>query len=112
MNPGNFPLRNSLLIVAMLACFATAARMPDGNDPGPLATVVLGILLLRRGAAVRPQPMPVILSGCLITVLTITADRGLVSGDTVLWIILVLVGFACYGFWERIEKLWRKPDQC
>jgi|SRR6185437_11625143 len=108
MNPANLPLRKSLLIVAMWACFATAARMPRGDDhPGPLATVVLGILLLRRGAAARAQPMPVILAGCLLAVLTIMADLGSLNGNTALWIVLILIGFAFYGFWEKIEKLWR-----
>ena len=108
---GKVRLPNFLLTIAMLACFVTAAHIPKDRDPGPLLTIVLGILLLRRAIVLAPQPAVVVISGCFLAAAVIASDRGLVNCNAPLWIVLVLVGFGCYGFWERVEKLWRKPDQ-
>jgi hypothetical protein len=103
----NVRLSNSILIVGTIMCFAELAYAPKDSDPGPWLTVVLGILLLRRAIITIPQPAVVILSGCFLAVVVVAGNHGLLNINKPVWIGLLLVAFTCYGFWERIEKLWK-----
>lgn len=110
MSSGNLAevrLQNFLLGAAAAICFAEAALGPRGGDPGPWAVVVLGLLLLRRAIITVPQPVIVILSGLLLTGIALAGDHGLLNVNNPGWIAITLIGFACYGFWERIQRLWK-----
>jgi|ERR1700683_1782959 len=98
---------NTLLTIGALLCFADLVYAPRNSDPGPLVTAVLGILLLRRAITSARQPVAVILSGCILVTLMLTGNHGLLDGNKLAWIVVMLVAFACFGFWERIEKLWK-----
>jgi hypothetical protein len=100
-------LPNSLLIVGAIICFAEIVRAPRNSDPGPWAAAVLGVLLLRRAIITKTQPWVVIVSGLLLAALMLAGDHGLLNINNPGWIVLMLTAFACYGFWERIEKLWK-----
>jgi hypothetical protein len=96
-----------VLGIGTLICFAEVVHGPTGSDPGPWVTAVLGILLLRRAIIATPQPTVVVLSGCFLTLLVVAANHGLLNINKPLWIGFMLAGFAGFGFWERIEKLWK-----
>ena len=98
-------LPNSLLVIGAIGCFAEAVYAPTHSDPGTLLTIVLGILLLPRAMMPR-TPLPVIFSGCVIAAIVVSGDHGLIDINRPLWIVVLLIGFACFGFWERIQKLW------
>ncbi|MCL5669898.1 MAG: hypothetical protein M1423_01140 [Acidobacteria bacterium] len=91
--------------MAMVTCFAEGATVPH-NSPGTVATVVMGTLLLRR-ALVISQPPIVAVAGCVVTAIIVLGDRGM-NMPPWLWYPLAVAGFAVFGWWERIEKLWKK----
>jgi predicted lysophospholipase L1 biosynthesis ABC-type transport system permease subunit len=100
------PLRlNPLLAVAALICFSEIVRAPRDSDPGPLATAVLGLFLIRRAIIPGPQPIMVILSGLFLTALAVASNHGLISSDSILWLGSVVIAFVCFTFWERIVRL-------
>lgn len=92
---------------AAVLCFLDSFLAPKESELGPALTAVMGILLVRRAIIVTPQPMIVIVAGCVLTAQVLAGNHGLVNVNKPAWIALTLVAFACYGFWERIEKLWR-----
>lgn len=98
----------SILGVGTVACFADAVYGPRGGDPGPWLTAVLGILLLRRAIITVSQPAIVILSAVFLTTLVVAGNHGLLNINKPVWIGFTLVAFTCYGFWERIEKVWKQ----
>jgi hypothetical protein len=99
--------QNLVLGLAALVCFVDAF-VAKGDDPGPAITAVLGILLVRRALVISPQSPLVIIAGCVLTALVLAGNHGVVNINRPLWIVLALVGFAFFGWWERIVKLWRK----
>lgn len=101
------PLQTLALLIAAAFCFREIAVAPKGAEPGPWLVAVFGILLLRRALIQVKQPVAVIVSGCLLTAFLVVSDRGLLNANTASWIAIMLVGMACFGFWERIEKLWK-----
>ena len=100
-------LHSWVLDIATLICFAEVAYAPKDSDPGPWVAAVLGLLLLRRAIIATPQPTVVSLSGCVLTAFAVAGNHGLLNINKPLWIGFMLVGFEVFGFWERIEKLWR-----
>lgn len=96
-----------VLGIAAVVCFAEASYAPTDSDPGRWATAVLGLLLVRRAIIATPQPTVVILAGCFLTVFVVLANHGILHINKPAGIGLVLVGFAGFGFWERLEKLWK-----
>jgi len=100
-------LHSWVLGIGTLICFAEVVYAPQESDPGPWLTAVLGLLLLRRAIIATPQPTVVILSGCFLTAFIVAGNHGLLNINKSVGIILILVGFAGFGFWERIEKLWK-----
>jgi len=100
--------QNYALGFAALLCFIDGFLAPKGSDPGPALTVVMGILLVRRAVIITPQSLIVIAAGCAITIEVLAGNHGLVNINKPVWIALILVFFACFGWWERLEKLWRK----
>jgi hypothetical protein len=99
--------QNFVLGLAALVCFVDAF-VAKGDDPGPAITAVLGILLVRRALVISPQSPLVIIAGCMLTALVLAGNHSLVNINGPLWIVLALVGFAFFGWWERIVKLRRK----
>jgi hypothetical protein len=100
-------LHSWVLGIATLICFAEVTYAPKDSDPGPWVTAVLGLLLLRRAIIATPQPTVVVLSGCFLTAFMVVGNHGFLNINKPVGIILILVGFAGFGFWERIEKLWK-----
>jgi len=105
------------LIFAAVICFAELANVPwhgplidvfepPGMDPGPWVTAVWGLLLVRRGLAVKDPPALVVVSGCFVATLMVVENHSLLKQNNFIFIPLVLLAMACFGFWERIEKLW------
>jgi hypothetical protein len=99
--------QNFVLGLAALVCFVDAF-VAKGEDPGPALTAVLGILLVRRALVISPQSPLVIIAGCVLTALVLAGNHSVVNINKPLWIVLALVGFAFFGWWERIVNLWRK----
>jgi hypothetical protein len=99
--------QNFVLGLAALVCFIDAF-VAKGDDPGPAITAVLGILLVRRALVISPQSPLVIIAGCVLTALVLAGNHSVVNINKPLWIVLALVGFAFFGWWERIVRLWRK----
>jgi hypothetical protein len=98
-------LPNHLLVAGAAACFAEALFRQKHSDPGAAATAVWGIILVIRAVAAAEVPLSVAVSGCLVAVFTVCADRGIVDGNRPVWIAAFLIGAACFG-WERIRRLW------
>lgn len=99
--------QNLVLGFGALLCFLEIVLAPRGSDPGPTLAAVMGILLVRRAIIVNPQPVVVIVAGCVLAGLTIVGDHGLVNINKPIWIALMLIAAVCYALWERIEKLWK-----
>ena len=76
------------------------------NDPGTVATAVMGIVLLRRLLVISPQPIPPIASGCVLAAAAVAGDQGLININRPIWIALIVVAGAVFGLWERIQRLW------
>jgi hypothetical protein len=102
--------QNCVLGFAALLCFIDGFLAPKGSDPGPLLTAVMGILLVRRAVIITPQSLIVIVAGCAITIEALAGNHGLVNISKPVWIVLILVFFACFGWCERLEKLWGKVN--
>jgi hypothetical protein len=100
-------LSNWLLALAAMACFAETIYAQEHHDPGPLLTAALGILLLPRALATTTPPAIVVLSGFVLTAVVVAGDHGLLDINQPAWIVITLIAFACFGFWERIERLWK-----
>lgn len=98
--------QNVVLGFAAALCFVDSFLIPKGNDPGPVATAVMGILLVRRAMIVTPQPMIVVVAGCALTGLILISNHQLVYVNTPVWIGLFIISAVCYALWERIQKLW------
>jgi hypothetical protein len=99
--------QNFVLGLAALVCFIDAF-VAKGDDPGSAITAVLGILSVRRALVISPQSPLVIIAGCVLTALVLAGNHSVVNINKPLWIVLALVGFAFFGWWERIVRLWRK----
>lgn len=99
--------QNFVLGLAAVICFVDAF-VAKGEDPGPAPTAVLGILLVRRALVISPQPPIVIVAGCILTALVLAGNHSVVNINKPVWIVLVLVGFVFFGWWERIVKVYRK----
>jgi hypothetical protein len=95
-----------VLSIAALFSFADVFLAPRDRDPGPWAAAVLAILLIRRAIITTHQPTVVILAGCMLTVLLLAGNHGLLNVNEPIWLVLVVVSGICYAFWERIEKFW------
>ena len=100
--------QNYVLGLAAVLCFADCFLAPRNSDPGPALTAVMGILLLRRAVIITPQSAVVILAGCVLATLVVIGNHSFVNINAPVWIGLILVAFVGYGFWERIEKLFRR----
>jgi len=112
-----FLLPRALLVFAAVFCFAELAYVPwhgslievfepPGMDPGPWVTAVWGFLLVRRALAVKDPAAPVVVSGCLVAALMVVENHSLLRLNNFIFIPLMLLAMACFGLWERIEKLW------
>jgi len=99
--------QNFVLGLAALLYFLDAF-ITKGDDPGPALTAVFGILLVRRALVITPQSPIVIIAGCALTALILAGNHGFVNINKPVWIVMVFVGFALFGWWERIVKLCRK----
>jgi hypothetical protein len=64
--------------------------------------------MVRRALVISPQSPLVIIAGCVLTALVLAGNHSVMNINRPLWIVLALVGFAFFGWWERIVKLWRK----
>lgn len=100
-------LPNWILLISALVCFSEIANAPRNSDPGPWLAAVLGILLLRRGILTVLQPIPVVISGCLLAALALAGDHALLNINQPKWIGITLALFTCYGLWERLERIWK-----
>jgi phosphoglycerol transferase MdoB-like AlkP superfamily enzyme len=98
--------QNFVLGIASAVCFVDAFLVPRGDDPGPVVTFVMGIVLVRRAVIVTPQPTIVIAAGCALTLLILVGNHHLANVNTALWIGLVIISAVCYALWEKIQKLW------
>jgi hypothetical protein len=98
--------QNFVLGIAAAVCFVDSFLIPRGADPGPVATFVMGIVLVRRAVIVTPQPTVVIAAGCALTVLMLIGNHHLANVSTPVWIGLLSISAVCYALWERIQKLW------
>jgi hypothetical protein len=67
----------------------------------------MGILLLRRAIIAEPQPAPVVASGLVLAALSVGSNHGFLNANTLTWIGLVLVAGVFFGWWERLESLWK-----
>ena len=105
------PAQCFVLGSAALLCFLDAFLAPRGGDPGPALTAVMGILLVRRAIIVTHQPAVVIVAGCALAGLAIVGNHELIHINNAVWIGLMLIAAVSYGFWERIEKLWKRKDR-
>jgi hypothetical protein len=103
-----FRPRNALLFLPAAVCFLQAAQTPWGADPGPVITGVMGLFLVTRAIAAAPMPIPVVVSGYILAAVMVAADRGFLKEHVAFWLLVMLVGFACFGWWGKIEKLWKR----
>ena len=101
--------QNFILGLAALICFVDAFIV-KGDDPGPVLTAVLGILLVRRAVVISPQSPIVLIAGCILTALVLAGNHSVVNINKPLWIVLAIVGFVFFGLWERIVKLCKKVN--
>ena len=99
--------RNALLLLPAVACFVEMTRVPWNGDPGPVLTGTMGFWLVLWALAVDPHPIPVIVSGYILGSWTVGADLGLI-GNNIWWTLALVPAFACFFFWPKIEKLWRR----
>jgi hypothetical protein len=99
---------NLLLTVAAAVCFVEAAKVPK-NDPGAVLTGVLGLLLMLRGLAAAPQPPGVAISAWIVVAIAVGGDEGLINANAPLWFGFLVAAGTALVFWQRIEKLWKKP---
>jgi hypothetical protein len=106
MNMWKLRVPNTMLVVAAFFCFADITYAPKNSDPGPLVSAVLGILLLRRALYANP-PLMVIIPGYFLAALVVAGNHGLLHGSILVWVVLMLVGFACFALFERkrIERI-------
>ncbi len=72
-------------------------------------TAVMGIVLVRRAVIITPQSAVVIVAGCILAALVVVSNHELVHMSTLVWSVLMLLAAVCFGLWERIEKLWKRP---
>jgi hypothetical protein len=100
-------LHSWILGIGTLICFADVAYAPTDSDPGRWVSAVFGLLMLRRAIIATPQPPVVVLSGCFLTAFVVAGNHGLLNINKPAGIGLILLGFAGFGFWEKIEKLWK-----
>lgn len=100
--------RSRLFVVAAVISFAEAALAPKGSDPGPWAAAVLGILLLRRAIVAAPQPLVALLSGYVLTLVLLAGDHRVINVNSPVWIAVIVAAGVAFGFWERLERLWRR----
>ena len=103
-------VQSFLLGIASVISFAEAVRAPRNSDPGPWAAAVLGLLLLRRAIMATPQSAVVIASGCSLAAILVAGNHGLLKVNEPVWVGLTIVAFIGFAFWERIEKLWIRPQ--
>ena len=96
--------QNFLLGLAALICFVDAFAA-QGEDPGPALTAVLGILLIRRALVLTPQSQVVLVAGYALTALVVAGNHSVVNINKPLWIVVTVVAFVFFGWWERIVKL-------
>jgi hypothetical protein len=107
-----YRLPNWILLVGAFICVGEIRNAPRDSDPGPWLTAAFGLLLIRRGILATRQPSAVIISGCLITVLTVAGNHGFLNINRPVWTVILLLLFACYAFWERFVKIWKpKADE-
>ena len=66
----------------------------------------MGILLVRRAVIITPQSAVVLTAGCALAGLMLVGNHSFVNLNQPIWLGVILILFVCYGFWERIEKLW------
>lgn len=107
-----FYLPNSVFIVGTIICFLEAFAAPKGSHPGPVLAFGMGVVLLRRAIIATPQPTPVIVSACFLIAIVVLGDHGLLDVDANFYLLSAptVVAFVCYGFWEKIEKLWKREN--
>jgi hypothetical protein len=97
--------QTSVLAIGTLICFAEIFLAPRCSDPGPWAAAILAIVLLRRTIITTQQPAIAILAGCILTVLLLAGDHGLLNVNRPAWLGFVVAAGVCYAFWERLERL-------
>ena len=98
--------QTSFLAIGTIICFAEIFLAPKGSDPGPWAAAILAIVLLRRAIITTQQPAVAILAGCILTVLLLAGDHGLLNVNRPAWLGLIVAAGICCAFWERLERLW------
>ena len=99
--------QNFILGFAAVVCFLDGILAPKESDPGPILTVVMGILMVRRAVIITPMPTVVIVAGCVLTALAVGGNHGFMNANMPIWIALVTIAGVCYALWERIQKLWK-----
>jgi len=100
-------LSNSLVLLAATACFVDAVHHPEDSLTGPMLSAVLGFILMLRGFAATPRPAGAILSGCILAALSVGSDQGFLNDNSLWYIGLFILAGVGFGFWERIEKVWK-----
>ncbi len=106
---------NVLLIPPAIICFLEGAREPlrqiftVSGDPLPLEIAFLGSLLVGRSLWSKRLPVPVVVSGYVLTAVSVGMDRGVIA-DNFGWAAVVLAGFACFGWWRKVERIWKRDE--
>ena len=103
-------LLNQLQLIGAAICFGEAARLPK-NDPGPILTGVMGLLMLLKYAKATPQLTPLVLSRCLLVAIIVAGDEGMIDINRWGWTLTVLVAWIPAIFWPKILKLWKQPPE-
>jgi Na+/H+-translocating membrane pyrophosphatase len=100
-------LRNSIVLLAAMACFVDSVHHPEGSFTGPVLSGMLGFILLLKGLTATPRPAGAVLSGCILAALSVGSDQGFLNDNSLWYIGLFILAGAGFGFWERIEKFWK-----
>jgi hypothetical protein len=94
------------LTVGTIVSFAEVVLAPRNSDPGPWASAILGVLLLRRAIIKTPQPAVAIISGAFLTALLVVGNHGFVNINRPAWIVSTVVVGLGFAFGEKIEEFW------
>lgn len=99
--------RNLVLLLPAAACLVEATRTPLTGDPGPILTGMMGFFLGWWAMAAVKQAIPVIASGYVLGFWAVAVDSGFMKDNIGSALILIPAG-ACFFFWPKIEKAWRR----
>ena len=95
---------SAILGLAAVVCVWDSMTAPRGMESDAILALVMAFFLLLRAFTAAARSVPTVVGGCVVTLIAVGVDRGLLNERSLIWVVIMIMGFVFFIFGERIEN--------